>query len=126
MHRVFFLIFLLSLAGCKDPEVVDKEPDVSFSLGDWGPYTEHCAGVQHIADKARGLRFDLSVFPVTPGKQNLSLENGGHLNVFTSVPHGKERMSLLKRLRKGPFMCGSPAKRRLGSWSSGVHCDLVR
>ncbi|HEY8598843.1 MAG TPA: hypothetical protein VIL85_10465 [Thermomicrobiales bacterium] len=32
-------------------------------LPDWGPYTKRYIGVSHIADAARGLRFDLSVFP---------------------------------------------------------------
>ena len=32
-------------------------------LPDWGPYTKKYIGVSHIADRARGLRFDLSVFP---------------------------------------------------------------
>lgn len=29
----------------------------------WGPYTKRYIGVSHLADPARGLRFDLSVFP---------------------------------------------------------------
>ncbi|WP_165972437.1 MGH1-like glycoside hydrolase domain-containing protein [Paenibacillus piri] len=29
----------------------------------WGPYTKKYIGISHIADAARGLRFDLSVFP---------------------------------------------------------------
>src|SRR5690606_26556716 len=32
-------------------------------LPDWGPYTKKYAGISHIADKERGVRFDLSVFP---------------------------------------------------------------
>jgi len=32
-------------------------------LPDWGPYTKRYIGVSHLADPARGLRFDLSIFP---------------------------------------------------------------
>lgn len=32
-------------------------------LSDWGPYTKTYAGISHVADKARGLRFDLSLLP---------------------------------------------------------------
>lgn len=34
-----------------------------LSLSDWGPYSKCYAGASHIADKKRGLRFDVSVFP---------------------------------------------------------------
>ncbi|OAM91012.1 hypothetical protein AW736_05090 [Termitidicoccus mucosus] len=37
--------------------------DHDLSLSDWGPYSKCYAGASHIADKKRGLRFDLSVFP---------------------------------------------------------------
>jgi hypothetical protein len=36
-------------------------PDLNLPV--WGPYTKRYIGVSHIADAARGLRFDLSVFP---------------------------------------------------------------
>jgi hypothetical protein len=36
-------------------------PDLA--LPDWGPYTKKYLGLSHLTDKARGLRFDLSVFP---------------------------------------------------------------
>ncbi len=32
-------------------------------LPDWGPYTKKYIGISHIADRERGLRYDLSVFP---------------------------------------------------------------
>lgn len=32
-------------------------------LPEWGPYTKQYAGISHIADGKRGIRFDLSVFP---------------------------------------------------------------
>ena len=34
-----------------------------INLPDWGPYTKWYAGISHIADREKGLRFDLSVFP---------------------------------------------------------------
>ena len=34
-----------------------------IDLPDWGPYTKWYAGISHIADREKGLRFDLSVFP---------------------------------------------------------------
>ena len=33
------------------------------NLPQWGPYTKWYAGISHIADEEKGLRFDLSVFP---------------------------------------------------------------
>lgn len=32
-------------------------------LPDWGPYSKRYAGISHITDKKKGLRFDISVFP---------------------------------------------------------------
>lgn len=32
-------------------------------LAQWGPYTKKYAGISHLAQASRGLRFDLSVFP---------------------------------------------------------------
>jgi hypothetical protein len=32
-------------------------------LSEWVPYTKKFIGILHIADRERGLRFDLSVFP---------------------------------------------------------------
>ncbi len=37
--------------------------DNDLDLTDWGPYSPRHVGVSHIADKERGLRFDVSVFP---------------------------------------------------------------
>jgi hypothetical protein len=37
--------------------------DHDLRLPEWGPYTKRYIGVSHVADRARGLRFDLSVFP---------------------------------------------------------------
>lgn len=34
-----------------------------LSLPDWGPYFKRYAGVSHIANQQRGMRFDCSVFP---------------------------------------------------------------
>ena len=39
------------------------EESHDLSLPAWGPYTKRYAGISHIADPARGIRFDLSVFP---------------------------------------------------------------
>ena len=40
-----------------------RRSDHDVSLPDWGPYSKKYAGISHIADAERGLRFDLSVFP---------------------------------------------------------------
>ena len=37
--------------------------DNDLALEDWGPYSPRYIGTSHVADRARGLRFDLSVFP---------------------------------------------------------------
>jgi hypothetical protein len=37
--------------------------DNDLTLSGWGPYSPRYAGISHVADRARGLRFDLSVFP---------------------------------------------------------------
>lgn len=34
-----------------------------LSTPEWGPYTKKYMGISHIADKEKGIRFDLSVFP---------------------------------------------------------------
>jgi hypothetical protein len=38
-----------------------------FSLPEWGPYSKKHFGISHIPDVRRGLSFDLSLFPVSPG-----------------------------------------------------------
>lgn len=38
-------------------------PRHDLDLPPWGPYTKKYLGISHVADQARGLRFDLSVFP---------------------------------------------------------------
>ena len=35
----------------------------TLKLPDWGPYNKIYLGAAHIADKKRGLRFDLNLFP---------------------------------------------------------------
>ncbi len=35
----------------------------TLTLPDWGPYHKIYAGVSHVADKTRGIRFDLDLFP---------------------------------------------------------------
>ena len=32
-------------------------------LSDWGPYNKEYLGVSHIADKKKGARFDINLFP---------------------------------------------------------------
>lgn len=34
-----------------------------ISLEDWGPYTKSYMGISHVADRSKGVRFDLSVIP---------------------------------------------------------------
>lgn len=40
----------------------NKNPH-DLDLPDWGPYTKKYIGISHVADKEKGIRFDLSVFP---------------------------------------------------------------
>jgi hypothetical protein len=51
-------------------------------LPDWGPYTKKYAGVSHLPDVKRGLRFDLTVFPGYYRRQilvpNAKWESGYH------------------------------------------------
>ena len=41
---------------------IENQHDLTL-LPDWGPYTKKYIGTSHLADKKRGIRFDLSVFP---------------------------------------------------------------
>lgn len=56
--------------------------DHDLSLPDWGPYGKQYAGASHIADRTRGLRFDLSVFPGLYRRRvdvpNVRWESGWH------------------------------------------------
>lgn len=56
--------------------------DHDLSLPAWGPYGKQYAGASHIADRARGLRFDLSVFPALYRRRvdvpNVRWESGWH------------------------------------------------
>lgn len=45
------------------PKNSAKRSPHDLGLPDWGPYGKKYAGISHIADPERGLRFDLSVFP---------------------------------------------------------------
>lgn len=38
-----------------------------ISLPEWGPYSKKHFGISHIPDVRRGLSFDLSLFPLSPG-----------------------------------------------------------
>jgi hypothetical protein len=39
------------------------EKNYSLNLPEWGPYNKTYLGASHIADKKKGLRFDLNLFP---------------------------------------------------------------
>lgn len=39
------------------------DKDYSLNLPDWGPYNKIYLGASHVADKEKGLRFDLNLFP---------------------------------------------------------------
>ena len=39
------------------------DKNYSLKLPDWGPYNKMYLGASHVADKKRGLRFDLNLFP---------------------------------------------------------------
>jgi hypothetical protein len=75
IHSKHF-ITLLMLAGAACTTGQERIlPDGLHVYSDWGPYTFRYAGISHIADTGRGLCFDLSIFPVTPGNRNLPFEN---------------------------------------------------
>jgi len=53
-----------SLGGAApNPSAGQLRSDHDSSLPDWGPYTNRYIGVSHIADRRRGVRFDLAIFP---------------------------------------------------------------
>ncbi len=45
-----------------DQQLLDKTNHDLDLLPQWGPYTKKYSGTSHIADKAHGIRFDLSIF----------------------------------------------------------------
>lgn len=62
----FILTVLLSImvlpAVCVGKSDADNNHDIA-SLRPWGPYTKRYAGISHIPDMQRGMRFDFSVMP---------------------------------------------------------------
>ncbi|MBT62343.1 MAG: hypothetical protein CML13_03935 [Puniceicoccaceae bacterium] len=56
--------------------------DHDLSLPDWGPYSKQYIGMSHIADRERGLRFDVSLFPALYRRRidvpNVCWESGFH------------------------------------------------
>lgn len=58
------------------------EKNHDLSLPDWGPYTKKYIGISHIANKNKGFRFDLSVFPGLYRRKievpNVKWESGYH------------------------------------------------
>lgn len=58
-----FLSHLESAFAANTISVAGLDGNHDLSLPDWGPYTKNYIGISHISDKARGIRFDLSVFP---------------------------------------------------------------
>jgi len=46
-----------------------------LNLPAWGPYTKWYAGISHIADQEKGLRFDLSVFPGYYRRSKIDIPN---------------------------------------------------
>lgn len=55
---------------------------MELSLSAWGPYSKRYAGISHIANEERGIRFDLSVFPGLYRRKvdvpNVTWESGYH------------------------------------------------
>lgn len=56
---LIFSLFLLSAIG---QEESDNNHDIA-SLHPWGPYSKRYAGISHIPDLKKGMRFDFSVMP---------------------------------------------------------------
>ena len=83
MIRSKTLLTLILSAGIYCMAFSQGGTGINDVFSDWGPYTFRYAGISHIADAQRGLRFDLSVFPVTLGKRSLPFENTGHTNIYT-------------------------------------------
>src|SRR5471030_1481598 len=50
-------------AAIRPEPVADLDSGGDLGLPAWGPFTKTYAGISHVPDVARGLRFDLSVFP---------------------------------------------------------------
>ncbi|UCS91660.1 hypothetical protein KZP23_12965 [Echinicola marina] len=65
------LIFLVSFSGdllaqksrYAQPNFADLDNSHDLRLSPWGPYGKKYAGVSHIADDKRGIKFDFSVLP---------------------------------------------------------------
>lgn len=78
-------------------------------LPSWGPYTKRYNGISHIADRERGLRFDLSVFPGHYRRQvmvpNVNWESGYHpWEAAPDLSYFSHRYQL--------------------EWKDRVHCDV--
>jgi tetratricopeptide (TPR) repeat protein len=71
MKKKFFLLFISTLISCsmlfaQQVPIVDYKSLVNshdISLSPWGPYSKKYAGISHIPDQQKGLRFDISVMP---------------------------------------------------------------
>lgn len=62
----YLMIFLAAFMafdcmGASLPSQVDSH-DIA-SLHAWGPYSKRYAGISHIPDMSKGIRFDFSVMP---------------------------------------------------------------
>lgn len=70
MNKHLVLIVLIAFVSKTNAQVnlspnyfnsLDYQHDLN--LPNWGPYTKKYIGVSHIADRNKGIRFDLSIFP---------------------------------------------------------------
>ena len=66
---IFLIIYLFIISSLQAQAVINQlsnynlnSHDIS-SLLDWGPYSKRYAGISHIPDIKKGLRFDFSVMP---------------------------------------------------------------
>ena len=64
-YLMTFLVAILALycAGAVFPSSSSGNGHDIASLHAWGPYSKRYAGISHIPDMRKGIRFDFSVVP---------------------------------------------------------------
>ena len=82
--------------------------DHDLELPAWGPYTNRYTGISHVADRRRGLRFDLSVFP-------------GFYRRKITIPHGRWE-SDFHPWEASPDLHYYAFRHQL-EWKDRVYCD---
>lgn len=69
MNKITLFLLLATLTGpTMGQQVLSLNPDKlkdthDIALSPWGPYSKKYAGISHIPDQQKGLRYDISVMP---------------------------------------------------------------